>query len=53
MEVQKTTLRINKIVYERVKLFAIQNRTTINNMINEILELGILKKIEGETNEKK
>ena len=53
MQVQKTSIRINRTLYERVKLLASQYKISIKQMINELLELGYLEKIKGDTNEEK
>ena len=53
MQVQKTCIRINRTVYERIKLLAKQEHVSIKEMINELLELGVLEKMKEEINEKK
>ena len=53
MQVQKTSIRINRTLYERIKLLAYQDKVSIKQMINELLELGFLEKIKGDANEKK
>lgn len=53
MQVQKTSIRINRTVYERIKLLAKQDNVSIKQMINELLELGVLEKIKEGSNEKK
>ena len=52
LEKRKMTTRINKVVYERVELLAKQNNVYFQDMVNELLELGILKLMEGGLNEK-
>lgn len=53
MQVQKTSIRINRTVYERIKLLAKQDNVSIKKMINELLELGVLEKIKGGSDEEK
>lgn len=53
MQVQKTSIRINRTVYERIKLLAKQEHVSIKQMINELLELGVLEKINEGSDEKK
>jgi len=53
MQVQKTSIRINRTVYERIKLLAKQDNVSIKKMINELLELGVLEKIKGGSYEEK
>lgn len=53
MQVQKTSIRINRTVYERIKLLAKQEHVSIKQMINELLELGVLEKIKEGSDEKK
>lgn len=53
MQVQKTSIRINRTVYERIKLLAKQDNVSIKQIINELLELGVLEKIKEGINEKK
>lgn len=42
MERLKIRIRIKKNVYERIKLLANQEKRSIQNLFDEIIELGIL-----------
>ena len=42
MERKKITVRINRIVYERLKLFEKQRKMSFQETVDEVLELGIL-----------
>ena len=53
MQVQKTSIRVNARLYERIKLLAKQEHVSIKQMINELLELGFLEKMKEDIDEKK
>lgn len=42
MERLKIRIRIKKNVYERIKLLASQENRSIQNLFDEVLEIGIL-----------
>ena len=44
---------LSSTVYERIKLLAKQEHVSMKEMINELLELGVLEKMKEEINEKK
>ncbi len=47
MERKKVTIRIKKNIYERFLLLVEENRTCIQEMFDEIIELGLLEKMKG------
>jgi hypothetical protein len=51
MERVKTSVRINKTLYEVITLLARNNHIPIQDMIEELLKIGYLKYMEGSTNE--
>lgn len=52
MERKKMTVRINKIVYERLKLLEKQKHMKFQDIVDEVLELGILELLRGDSNAK-
>lgn len=47
MERKKLTVRINLVTYERLKLLSKQEKVFFQDLIDEILELGMLVKMKG------
>lgn len=42
MIIERTTLRINRILKNKIKLLAVENELSFNKMINQIIEIGYL-----------
>lgn len=47
IETKKVTLRLNKIIYDRMQLLIKENNSSVKDMYEEVIELGILEKIRG------
>lgn len=48
MERKQLNVRLKKIVIERIKLMARQERRTLQDFFDEIVELGIIEYMKGE-----
>ena len=47
IETKKVTLRLNKIIYDRMQLLIKENNSSVKDMYEEVIELGILEKMKG------
>jgi len=47
MERKQFNIRLKKIIIERLKLLAYQDRRTIQDLLDEIIELGIIEYLKG------
>jgi len=52
MERQQSNVRLKKIVIERIKLLAHQEKRTLQDLFDEIIELGIIEYLKGGHNVK-
>ncbi len=48
MERKQLNVRLKKIVIERIKLMARQEKRTLQDFLDEIVELGIIEYMKGE-----
>lgn len=48
MERKQLNVRLKKIVVERIKLMARQEKRTLQDFLDEIVELGIIEYMKGE-----
>jgi len=48
MERKQLNVRLKKIVIERIKLMANWERRTLQDLLDEIVELGIIEYLKGE-----
>lgn len=53
MERKQLNIRLKKVVIERLKLIASQEKRTLQDLYDEIIELGIIEYLKGGQNDKK
>lgn len=53
MELKQVTTRYNKILLDRLKLLQKEKQCTFQDVINEVLEIGLIECMKGDSDENK